>query len=199
MEYIEKILPFVFLVFMIQILIKTFVLKRKGIKTGSGKTRNKNAVYIYFVFVILFLLFLLEICRPAFSINFYILPRIMVLPLIQTKILSFFGLFFILFSQVILLITLIHFKNSLRFGLESENQGELITKGIFSITRNPFFISVEIFFVGNMLVIPNPFFIVLTLAAITSIHWFVLKEEKFLLKTYGKKYNDYKRKVRRYL
>jgi protein-S-isoprenylcysteine O-methyltransferase Ste14 len=82
--------------------------------------------------------------------------------------------------------------------MNSKNLGELITTGVFSISRNPFFVSIIIYFTGISLFYPNPFFIAYTVLTIVSIHFFILKEEEFLQKYYGKEYENYTNNVRRY-
>ena len=101
-------------------------------------------------------------------------------------------------SLVLFALTLSHFKNSLRFGIDEKNKGELITKGVFSLSRNPFFLSIDIYFAGIALLLPNLFFIGFSVLAIVSIHFFILKEEKFMQSMYGKEYASYAKNVRRY-
>jgi protein-S-isoprenylcysteine O-methyltransferase Ste14 len=48
------------------------------------------------------------------------------------------------------------------------------------------------------MVFPNFFFIGFAVLAIVSIHFFILKEEKFMGKIYGADYEKYLQKVRRY-
>jgi len=86
----------------------------------------------------------------------------------------------------------------LRFGLNENNRGKLINTGIFSVSRNPFFFSIILCFVGTALIFMNWFFIGFAVLAIVSIHFFILKEEKFMRQHYGESYREYRKKVRRY-
>ncbi|MGM0620026.1 MAG: methyltransferase family protein, partial [Bacteroidota bacterium] len=104
----------------------------------------------------------------------------------------------IFISLIFMALTLHHFKTSLRFGLNENNRGKLITTGIFSFSRNPFFFSIIIYFLGTALVFPNWFFIGFAVLAIVSIHLFILKEEKFMEEHFGESYLKYQQKVRRY-
>jgi protein-S-isoprenylcysteine O-methyltransferase Ste14 len=99
---------------------------------------------------------------------------------------------------MLMLITLVHFKTSLRFGMSSSNKGDLITTGIFSFSRNPFFLSLNLYFTGQAMVFPAIVFIGFALMAVAGIHFFILKEEKFLIIFYGESYTSYQKKVRRY-
>ncbi len=108
------------------------------------------------------------------------------------------GTVVVLFSLVLWITTLLHFNKSLRFGLDPKNPGKLITTGIFSVSRNPFFLSLDLYFAGIALILPDLFFISFAALAIISIHFFILKEEKFLLKIYGEDYKMYAEKTERY-
>ncbi|MCK5730776.1 MAG: isoprenylcysteine carboxylmethyltransferase family protein [Draconibacterium sp.] len=101
-------------------------------------------------------------------------------------------------SLIFFALTLQNFNKSLRFGMDSENLGGLITNGVFSISRNPFFISIILYFKGIALIYLSPFFIIFAALTMVSIHSFILKEEKFLQKNYGSEYEEYAKNVRRY-
>ena len=172
-------------------------MKKNGIVINSRFRKNKR-FYLYLLFGIIFLLWFFEIAKPAFFKTYSILPEFASVKLIDSNLIKIIGSLLILNSLVLWIITLFHFKGSLRFGLDENNSGKLITTGVFTISRNPFFLSIDIFFIGITLIIPNLFFIVFTMLAIVSIHFFILKEEKFLRDVYGEDYLNYSKKVRRY-
>jgi len=89
-------------------------------------------------------------------------------------------------------------NKSLRFGLDPNNLGELVTSGIFAFSRNPFFVSILFQFSGIALVYPTPYFVGIAVLSIIFIHIFILKEERFMLDNYGQEYKAYRKKVRRY-
>jgi protein-S-isoprenylcysteine O-methyltransferase Ste14 len=74
-----------------------------------------------------------------------------------------------------------------------------VTGGIFAVTRNPIFLFMDIFFTGFFLIFPNWFFLVFFIFSAAGIHRQILNEEKFLKSKFGMDYDDYMRKVRRYL
>ena len=195
-----KIFPLVsFLILIILIFGRVEILKRNGVKVSSGSGKqNKTIVFLYPVFLLILLFWILEIMKPAFQINFSILPEKLTTPLFESVIMQITGTILIGFALVLLTLTLLHFKNSLRFGMEETNQGELITTGIFTVSRNPFFLSLNLYFMGIAILLPSLFFIGFAILTLVSIHFFILKEEKFMQNVYGKEYLEYQRKVRRY-
>ncbi len=193
-------LPFLSFLVLSGILIERILfLKKKGIQLYSKAGRKNTVRFFLPAFGLVFLLWLLEIIKPALCFSFSVLPEFLSDILIQNNLVRIIGTIFLVCALVLWTVTLIHFKNSLRFGLNSGNQGHLITSGIFSFSRNPFFLSLDIYFLGITLVFPNLFFIVFTIVAIISIHFFILKEERFLTRYYGEEYRNYRKKTSRYL
>ena len=195
-----EIFPLVsFLILIFMILGRVVFLKRKGVKISSaGRKAVKNALFIYPVFLVIMLLWLWEISKPVFQISFSVLPETITQLLFHSVFIQIAGVMIIAISLVIMLLTLLHFRNSLRFGLVENNIGKLIITGIFAFSRNPFFTSLILWFTGIALVFPSPFFVGFALLAATGIHFFILKEEKFMQRFYGSEYLEYRRKVRRY-
>lgn len=186
--------------FVLQVLLIFFnslELKKKGVQVSAAKTSNPgNIKWVYPVFAILFLLFLTEIFRPFYG--FSLLPKGLTSFLFNSVVIRLTGVLAVFISVLILKITLYHFGNSLRFGLNESNIGNLVTTGIFSRSRNPFFLSLLLFFTGTALVFPNFFFLIFAVSAFVGIHSSILKEEKFMQQVYGKEYLKYQQKVRRY-
>ena len=142
-------------------------------------------------------LWIIELIKPAFEIS--VLPEGMTNLLVESIFLKIAGVSLISISLVLLAVTLYHFKTSLRFGTNEKNKGELITTGIFSLTRNPFFLSLDLYFLGISMLLPTLFFIGFSALALISIHFFILNEEKFMIKVYSEEYEKYAQKVQRYI
>ncbi len=86
---------------------------------------------------------------------------------------------------------------SWRIGIDEENKTDLVTHGIFSISRNPIFLGMILTMLGVFLIIPNiiTFFLALTSYFIIQIQ--IRLEEEFLEKIHGAAYQDYKQRTRR--
>lgn len=195
-----KIFPLAsFLILIILIYLRVVILKGKGVKVSSGSGKKTKAiVFLYTVFLLILLLWVWEMMKRAFQINFSILPEKLTKPLIESISITIAGTILTGIALVLLTSALIHFKNSLRFGMDEENQGKLITTGVFSLSRNPFFLSLDLYFLGIAVLLPNLFFIGFAVLALVGIHFFILKEEKFMQNVYGNEYDNYTKKVRRY-
>jgi protein-S-isoprenylcysteine O-methyltransferase Ste14 len=86
-----------------------------------------------------------------------------------------------------------------RIGIDIENKVQLITKGLFSISRNPIFLGVIVLFVGLFLIIPNLVTVIILITGIIVIQIQVRLEEEFLFRELGEEYNIYMNRVKRWL
>jgi len=182
------------------LIVKIVWLKKAGIRPGKlNKNKSRSNPLIGVVFSLFLLIWLFEMIRPAFEMKFSLLPKVLSSYLFEFQQLQTAGAVIILFALILFLISLLHFGTSLRFGLDENNRGKLITKGIFALSRNPFFLSLDIYFTGIAMILPNIFLICFALLSIMSIHFFIQKEEAFMAKSYGEEYRKYRQKTRRYL
>ena len=94
---------------------------------------------------------------------------------------------------------LISFGKAWRIGIDEKNSKDLITGGIFKYTRNPIFLFMDIYFFSISLIYPNFVLVVIAFCMIIGIHFQIIREENFLESKFGKKYDEYKRKTRRYI
>lgn len=199
MEFLS-IFPFIsFLFLVVSLVARIIYLRKKGIRVSSklgGKP--KIMVFLYPVFGLLFLVWLAELARLSFQFSLSVLPEFLTISFLNFQWLRFAGIILIFISLIFWILTLFHFRFSLRFGLDEKNQGELVTRGVFSQSRNPFFLSIDLFFTGLAMLHTSLFFLIMAFLTLISVHFFILKEEKFLRKHYGEAYRKYQQKVSRY-
>ena len=88
-------------------------------------------------------------------------------------------------------------SDSWRIGIDEINKTELITKGIFSISRNPIFLGMIVSVLGLFFVIPNALMFCLTITTYIVIQIQIRLEEEFLERQHTKNYINYKQKTRR--
>jgi protein-S-isoprenylcysteine O-methyltransferase Ste14 len=95
--------------------------------------------------------------------------------------------------------TMISFNKSFRVGLVENSEQGLVTKGAFSISRNPIYVSFAIMLIGQFLIFLSWILLIYIFLGISMFHRQILREEKFLEQQYGKAFDIYRNKVRRYL
>ena len=110
---------------------------------------------------------------------------------VDFSILFCMGLIFYGVGLVALFITIINFSFPNDIGLN--------TKGIYRFSRNPMYVSYFFYFVGMALLTQSVLLFCMVLIFQTSAHWIILAEERECIKKFGISYEQYMKKVRRYL
>lgn len=118
---------------------------------------------------------------------------------IKSEIVVWIGLGLLHLSFIIIFIAQRNMANEWRIGIDNENKVNLITKGMFGISRNPIFLGVLIVFAGMFLIIPNAVTLVILISGFIVIQVQVRLEEEFLIKQLGDEYIDYMKNVRRWI
>ena len=91
-------------------------------------------------------------------------------------------------------------RDSWRAGVSPTDQTELVTDGIYQISRNPAFLGFDLLYIGMLLMFFNWILCILTVFAITMYHLQIVNvEEDFLLAAFGDAYLQYKKQVCRYI
>lgn len=90
-------------------------------------------------------------------------------------------------------------KDSWRAGIAENDKTEMITGGIYKISRNPAFLGFDCVYLGLLLMFFNWILLVFSVFAMTMLHLQILQEEHYLPEVFGEDYVDYKSKVCRYI
>ena len=91
-------------------------------------------------------------------------------------------------------------RDSWRAGVSKTDKTELVTNGIYQISRNPAFLGFDLLYIGTLLMFFNWVLCILTVFAIIMYHLQIVNvEEDFLLAAFGNEYLQYKKKVCRYI
>jgi len=89
-------------------------------------------------------------------------------------------------------------RDSWRAGIFQNEKTEIITTGIYSISRNPAFLGFYFVYLGILLLFFNWVLLIFSCFAAALLHLQVLQEEAFLPSVFGSSYIDYRNTVRRY-
>jgi protein-S-isoprenylcysteine O-methyltransferase Ste14 len=199
----ENILKFYLPIYLVLYIGIAFVIptyrtwKATGINPITfGKTDNAHN-YIGFVMKLLIGLLFGAVLFYAFGGKFY--PYLLPVWYLQHKIIIIIGIVLIHISLIWIVVAQIQMHNSWRIGIDEENKTELVTTGIFRISRNPIFLGMIISTVGLFLIIPNALTFFLTLTTYFIIQIQIRLEEEFLQKVHGAIYFDYRSKTKRLL
>jgi protein-S-isoprenylcysteine O-methyltransferase Ste14 len=154
--------------------------------------------------------------RPPISVFFFVLAKILVLVNLSFLLLrglkieipvifptsiatDLIGLLFLITGTVFLYLSAISLQKDLIFGLSSASDHQLQTKGIYSISRHPFYLGFLFVLFSSCLFIPN----LLNIAAFAGTwlihHFIMIREEEDLVSRYGETYRQYMQEIKRYI
>ena len=94
--------------------------------------------------------------------------------------------------------SLFQLGEELRFGL-SQQQAAIKSTGLYRVSRNPLYLGFYLVAFASCLYVPHALNLILVLIALTVHHRIILAEEQFLHQQFGKTYDQYTWRVRRYL
>ena len=118
---------------------------------------------------------------------------------LENTTLTRIGWTLLILSLIIVWVAQSQMSNSWRIGIDEKNKTELVTKGLFSISRNPIFLGIMIANIGLFIVIPNAFTLLITALSTISINTQIRLEEDYLMHEFGAEYEEYLEKVRRWI
>lgn len=97
-------------------------------------------------------------------------------------------------------ISVLQMKDNWRAGVQKEEKTDLVTTGIYSISRNPAFLGFDMMYIGILVCFYNRYLCGVTFFAVFFFHLQIVNvEEDFLLEMFGEEYLSYKKKVCRYI
>jgi protein-S-isoprenylcysteine O-methyltransferase Ste14 len=154
--------------------------------------------------------------RPPIPVVFFILAKTLVLVnlafllfkglnldvnrlFVSVEFIDFIALAFLITGTVILLLSTIKLDKDLVFGLSSSATHQLQTKGIYSISRHPFYLGFIFILFSSCLFNPHYLNILAFIGAWLIHHFIMIREEQFLSEQYGEEYRQYTKRVNRYI
>lgn len=91
-------------------------------------------------------------------------------------------------------------RDNWRAGVSTTDKTELITSGIYQISRNPAFLGFDLVYIGILMMFFNKVLLITSALAALVLHLQIVNvEEDFLIATFGDEYLDYRKMVNRYL
>jgi protein-S-isoprenylcysteine O-methyltransferase Ste14 len=196
-EFIRIMLPIYFIIYFgIAFVAKSIVVSKRIGKNPVVLPKDDTAfgligLYFKVTMIAMFIYTLLFSLLPNWQ-NYFLPIRIF-----EKDILVYCGFILFAFSLIWTIIAQKNMKNSWRIGIDNEMKTELITNGLFSVSRNPIFFGMIMSLVGLFLITPNSFTLIFLILGYILIQIQIRLEEEHLTKTNGDNYIEYKSKTRR--
>ena len=169
---------------------KMILQKRKGIQTDQ-MAKGKQKTKIFYIE--------LTMKTATYSVVAAEVLSLLFIPPFLSQTLVAVGVVLGFVGDILFIVSVVTMKDSWRAGIAENDKTEIITSGIYSISRNPAFLAFDCVYAGLLLIAFNWVLLVFSVFAVTMLHLQILQEEMFLSKTFGAEYEVYKSKVRRYI
>lgn len=119
--------------------------------------------------------------------------------LLHNPTLQLFAWLLLALSLGWLLIAQLQMGHSWRIGIDQQNSTQLVSSGLFAVSRNPIFLAMRVNLLGLFLVVPNAISLLILVAGEILMQVQVRLEEEFLAQLHQENYVAYRAKVRRWV
>lgn len=196
-DFLRIVLPIYFIIYFgVAFVFKSVVVAKRIGKNPLVLPKDNSAygligLYFKLTLIAMFIYVLAYAFFPTWHDNF--------LPIVQfnNQTVKYIGLTLLFISLVWTVIAQGHMKNSWRIGIDTDTKTELVTSGLFSVSRNPIFFGMILSLVGLFFTTPNTLSLIFLILGYVLIQIQIRLEEEFLTKEHGQAYIGYKQKVRR--
>ena len=196
-DFIKIILPLYFIIYFgVAFVLKSLIVAKRIGKNPLVLPKDDSAygligLYFKLTLIAMFIYVLAYSLFPTWHSIFLIIPSL------DNETIKYIGLVVLAVSLVWTIIAQGHMKNSWRICIDTETKTELVTTGLFGLSRNPIFFGMILSLIGLFLVSPNALTFLFLILGYVLIQIQIRLEEEFLTNEHGQKYIDYKHKVRR--
>ena len=113
-------------------------------------------------------------------------------------ILCWSGISVAAFGVLVFILAMTTMHDSWRAGIPESDKTQLVTTGIYSLSRNPAFLGFDLMYIGLLIAFFNLVHLVFALFAVIMLHLQILQEEVFLTGAFGAEYLTYRERTGRY-
>lgn len=109
------------------------------------------------------------------------------------------GIGLMLLAFLVLAVAQVQMGRSWRIGIDLEHKTELVTQGLFALSRNPIFLTMQLALLGLFLCLPNVSTLLILVVAHISMQIQVRFEEAHMRGLHGPEFDAYCRRTRRWI
>lgn len=180
----------ILLVFYAVYIGKMILQRKKGIRTDQIAKRQRQDKIFYTELVMKI--------ATYFVVLVEVVSILVVKPDLPAAVIII-GMLLGIAGDIIFAAAVVTMRDSWRAGIAEEDKREMITSGIYKISRNPAFLGFDCVYLGILLMFFNWILLAASVFAALMLHLQILQEEKYLPAAFGEAYISYKKCVRRYL
>ena len=137
---------------------------------------------------------------PIEIASIILFPKMTIIPVLREfPALQWAGLAITAIGVVFFIVAMLTMADSWRAGIPDKDKTQLVQRGIYRISRNPAFVGFDLMYIGLLLAFPNILHLAFALFTIIMLDLQIKQEEVFCRAAFGIEYEEYKKRVRRYL
>jgi protein-S-isoprenylcysteine O-methyltransferase Ste14 len=102
-------------------------------------------------------------------------------------------------ALVLIIVAQQQMGNSWRIGVDYDYRTDFVQRGLFKYSRNPIFAGIMLSVIGYFMVLPNAIILLIVVLDLALIQVQIRLEEQHLASEYGEDYENYYRRVRRWI
>jgi protein-S-isoprenylcysteine O-methyltransferase Ste14 len=196
-ELLRIILPIYFIIYFgLAFVLKSVMVARRIGKNPLVLPKDDSA---YGLIGLYFKLTVTAMLLYVFAFAFFpgLHSRFLPIAMLDKPAIQYVGLALLAIALTWTVIAQAHMKDSWRIGIDNETKTELVTSGLFGLSRNPIFFGMILSLAGLFLVTPNAGTALFLVLGYVLIQIQIRLEEEFLSKEHGQLYLAYRQKVRR--
>ena len=189
MKPIQIVALAVIAVFYIAYFTKMILQRRKGVKTdqiGKGNKPRKLLVIEILMKIATYSIVAVEAVSIIWNFRMWKSAYVWI------------GIGIAALGVLVFIVAMTTMRDSWRAGIPEKDKTELVTSGIYRISRNPAFLGFDLMYLGVLIAFFNYLHLIFVLYAVVMLHLQILQEEKYLTETFGEKYTEYKKHTGRY-
>lgn len=196
-EFLRLLLPtYCFIYFLLAFVLKSLIIAKRIGKNPLVLPKDDSVlglIGLYFKLTLVSVFIYVLVFAFCPTCNYMFLPIIW----LDNLTLKYIGILLLAIALIWTTLAQAQMKNSWRIGIDMETKTELVTTGLFTISRNPIFLGMILSLIGLFLTTPNAFTGMFLIIGYILIQIQIRFEEDFLAKEHGQSYTNYKQKVRR--
>lgn len=176
-------------VFYIAYFTKMILQRRKGVKTdqiGKGNKPRKLLVIEILMKIATYSIVAVEVISIIWNFRMW------------NSSYSWVGISVAALGVLVFIVAIVTMRDSWRAGIPEKDKTELVTTGLYRISRNPAFLGFDLMYLGLLIAFFNFVHLAFVIYAVTMLHLQILQEEQYLTETFGEKYTEYKKHTGRY-
>ncbi|MGB0391760.1 MAG: methyltransferase [Salibacteraceae bacterium] len=199
MDFYQIITPILTVAYLLIVFVlRSFIVWRQsGVNPFIFSSTEKAHDYLGFIYKLTVVFMALAI--GVFSFFSPIYSFLNPISYLEQENVKITGVILLIVAFIWTLIAQIQMSNSWRIGIDYDEKTELVNKGLFSISRNPVFLGVVVFYIGVFLILPNSLSFTLVCVMLVTVQLQVRLEEEYLMDSHGSEYKEYLKSVSRWL